>query len=507
MNRVNTSKLHKLIQSLKKEEKRYFKLFTKKYKQNNDTVYLKVFDYLDKTTEVDREKFKKKFQQVKGLSGIQNYLYKLILKSLRSQGNYNDIDTVLRDGLTDLDILFKKELLVDAQEKLYELLELAKLHDKIFFLPMLYEWWFTLENSRFHYNNVDQATFDQYTTVYAQSIQDLKQYHFYRTQLGLSLFLVKDGNGRSIFDAINIIQNTLPQYISGPKEYGLTVILQELQLRRVLSTMLGKPDHTYFYAQELCSILQEQPKELFKAHEEYYYRAIISQISYTPNIEALNALIEKIGPTIKEGSHPFHSHIRMHLFINQIDLYLLEENFDYFEEFIQENQDNLTFIQKFAPTYSKNLLQYKIALYHYATQNHLEALEIIDNNLLHQEVPPLLKNSSLFLKMIIYYEEEEYILLGSFLKNLRRSLRKKNALLESEKQLISLISQLIKLPKTQHKEAFSKNKAEMLDYLSGVDNYKKEFLEFFNYIGWIESQITQQPFKKLFFRHTALIPF
>lgn len=56
MNRINTVKLHRLILSLKKEEKCFFKLFTKKQHQKEDIFYLKIFDYLDKLETVDRDK-------------------------------------------------------------------------------------------------------------------------------------------------------------------------------------------------------------------------------------------------------------------------------------------------------------------------------------------------------------------------------------------------------------------------------------------------------------------
>jgi len=504
MNRVNTVKLHRLIFSLKKEEKRFFKLFTKKQNQKEDVFYLKIFDYLDKREVVDRERFKQEFKDVKGLSGLQTYLYKLILKSLRNQPAYNDVDAILREGLADLDIFYKKKLLTDAQEKLQELLEIAKLYDKIFFLPMLYEWWFTLENAHFHYNDVEVPLLEQNIRKYADAIDNLKQYHLYRTELGHSLMLLK-GNREGLSEDITKIAASLPVYSSSSTEDSLSVKIQELQLKRILTTLLVDTNASYFYAAELSFLLKKQVPEVFEVYEGFYYRALVSQITYAPTIEVLSSIIEEIELKMLEKKKYFDHHVPMNIFINKIDIYFLTGAFDDFEKYVKANQHNVDFLTNSAPQSLRDFWYYKWMLYHYATKRYTEALLIFDQFLIGKEVSIMLKKPGLYLKMIIHYEEQEYILLASFIKNMTRLLRKNNSLLNPEKQLITLIVKLIKLPQSEHKEVFVAARKNMVKYLATLEDSKKEFLNYFNYVGWIDSQISGAPFEQLFFRHTGVI--
>lgn len=511
MSNINTAKLHRLIVSLKKEEKRYFKLFTQKQNQKGEVLYLKIFSYLEKLDEVDRDNFKKRFKGVKGLSGLQTYLYKLILKSLRSQSIHDDIESTLKEGLIDLDILYKKELFTDTYEKVQELLEIAKLYDKIFFLPMLYEWWFTLENAHLRYHNVELPLLKEYTMQYAQVIEDLKHYNFYRTQISSSLFLMKGKGIKQISEEIKVVSQNLPEYDSNQKKYGFSVVLQELQLRSFLAAICLDTQACFFYSKELSSLLKRQPKEVFKTYESFYYNALNNQSFSAPNTEALNSIIEQIEAGIKEKEKEkdvdFYNQLSRDLFIIKVDLYLLTRAFKDFEQFVEDNPKIIKYLTSMENDNLRNLWHYKMMLYHYAVKNYTDALSIFDQYLIDKTVANILKSPSLFLKMVIYYEQEEFALLDSFLHNFPRILMRKKALLNPEKQLVSLMNKLIKQPKSEHKMIFIKARKEMMDYLDTIDESKKEFFMYFNYIGWIDSQITGRPFKNLFFRHTGIIQF
>ncbi|MGH1337624.1 MAG: hypothetical protein ACRBFS_16005 [Aureispira sp.] len=469
-----------------------------------DSFYLKIFDYLDKVEEVDRDKFKQQFQNVKGLSGLQNYLYKLILKSLRNQPAYQDIDAILREGLADLDILYQKELLTEVQEKLQELLQLAQQYNKLFFLPMLYEWWFTLQNAHFHYLNVEPATLARYTKEYGQSIQNLKDYHLYRTELGRSLMLIQE-DPKEIFDDVTKIANTLPPYNSNSEEFSLSVRVQELQFRRMLSVLLIDTKMAFFYGKELSSMLKKQSKELFEEYEGFYYRALLSQITYAPTIEQLSATIEAIEQGLLKKTKHLDQRVPMNIFLNKIDVYLLKGEFGAFEEYVEENQHHIDFLMNSAARYLQEFWQIRLMVYYYATKKYSEALIVFEQFLMKKEVSILLKKPSLYLEMIIYYEKEEYLLLASILKNNTRFLRKNNALLDPEKKLITLMTKLIKLPKVEHKAAFVQARIQMMEDLANLEEAQKDFLTYFNYIGWIDSKVTGEPFQQLFFRHTGVI--
>ena len=78
--------LHSLIKSLNKQEKRYFKLYASRHVIGKKNNYVRLFDAIDKQAQYSEEKIKKKFKGevfTKQLHVTKNYLYNLILSSLR----------------------------------------------------------------------------------------------------------------------------------------------------------------------------------------------------------------------------------------------------------------------------------------------------------------------------------------------------------------------------------------------------------------------------------------
>jgi hypothetical protein len=101
--------LARLIQSLSKSEKRYFKLFTGL--QTGEKGYLRLFDAIDKLGDYDEKKIRKIFEGedfLKRLPAVKNYLYGQILKSLRVINSGNTVDSQLREMMEDAAILYDK---------------------------------------------------------------------------------------------------------------------------------------------------------------------------------------------------------------------------------------------------------------------------------------------------------------------------------------------------------------------------------------------------------------
>lgn len=93
----------RLIQTLNRAEKGYFKKFAKINSGQTSARYLNLFDILDRMPEYDEEKIKalmsKKGDPVH-LTMLKSYLYKLILKSLRnfSENNNPELGKLMRQA-------------------------------------------------------------------------------------------------------------------------------------------------------------------------------------------------------------------------------------------------------------------------------------------------------------------------------------------------------------------------------------------------------------------------
>ena len=135
--------LFDLIKSMTRSEKRYFKLSASP--QKGEKNYLRLFDAIDRQKSYDEEAIKRTFQGeafVKQLHVAKNYLFKLILRSLRAYRAESSVDAQIECLLQDARILHDKGLgrlcaaslkrargLAEEYERDIALLEIIRMED------------------------------------------------------------------------------------------------------------------------------------------------------------------------------------------------------------------------------------------------------------------------------------------------------------------------------------------------------------------------------------------
>jgi len=105
--------LHELIHSLEQSEKRYFKIFAKRHILNGENQYLRLFELLESQKEYDEMAVKRSLGKIPfaaNLSAGKNYLYNLVLRSLRSYNSGNSVKIILQELRMEISILIEKGL-------------------------------------------------------------------------------------------------------------------------------------------------------------------------------------------------------------------------------------------------------------------------------------------------------------------------------------------------------------------------------------------------------------
>lgn len=94
-----TDYLVKLVSRLSPAEKRQFRIFSNRNNPKGDILYMKLFDYLDKTKQYNEEQLLQKIPSIKKgqLSNLKSNLYKQILNSLRQQYKNSRLDFTIRE--------------------------------------------------------------------------------------------------------------------------------------------------------------------------------------------------------------------------------------------------------------------------------------------------------------------------------------------------------------------------------------------------------------------------
>lgn len=136
-----SNELFDLIKSLTKSEKRFFKLSSSL--QSGEKNYLKIFDFVDKQNNYDEEGLKNEFKNerfINHLPSEKNHLYKLILKSLRGFHSDNSINSILKEEIKNVEILYKKSLYKECRKFLLRAKKTAEEHEKFYYWFELISW-------------------------------------------------------------------------------------------------------------------------------------------------------------------------------------------------------------------------------------------------------------------------------------------------------------------------------------------------------------------------------
>ena len=118
MSKQNNTALIQLIRCLTRAEKRHFKLLARRNSGESDSLFILLFDLIDKNKNFNDSLIKQKLPQIKSqqISNIKANLYKNLLGSLRLFHRSNNIDINLSEQLDYARVLYDKGLYKSSLE-------------------------------------------------------------------------------------------------------------------------------------------------------------------------------------------------------------------------------------------------------------------------------------------------------------------------------------------------------------------------------------------------------
>jgi len=131
MAKENSEALFRLIKSLKKSEKRYFKIFASREGNGEDKKFIRLFDLIDKQDEFDEAKILSKDLSIRPeqFSNLKAHLYKRILQSIRLYNSNTVKDIEIHELIDYAQILFNRSLYDQCVKVLQRAKKLATKND------------------------------------------------------------------------------------------------------------------------------------------------------------------------------------------------------------------------------------------------------------------------------------------------------------------------------------------------------------------------------------------
>ncbi len=132
--------LFRLIHSLTKSEKRYFKIYASRHVIGRENNYLKLFSAIEQQKEYDEDALRKQFRREKfarQLAVTKNYLYKLIMESMRMYHADKTPEAQIRSLIQDAEFFMDRMFRSQAARVIERAKKLVYQYEAFTYLPEL----------------------------------------------------------------------------------------------------------------------------------------------------------------------------------------------------------------------------------------------------------------------------------------------------------------------------------------------------------------------------------
>jgi hypothetical protein len=496
--------LFQLVKSLKKSEKRNFKLYVKRNTASEDLKIIYLFDALDKMDTYDEAELLKKNKKLskQQLSNVKAHLYKQILASLRLIRSEQDIVIQLHEQLDYADILYNQGLYLQSLKVLDRIKEYAR---------SFYQYSFLLETLFFEQKiealHITRSMQDRAGKLAAdmQTVNDQLQLAGKLSGLSLQLYswYIQHGVARNEQDEVAVrefFESRLP--VGMPAARGF---YENLYLYQCYSwfAFIGQDFLSYYrYTHRWVDLFDKEPV-MIPIETAHYIKGMHNLLG--AHFDLLN--YPKFLETLSRFEKFFHSEAVQENDNNRIQtfvyLHIAKINQHFIDGTFSEGIELVPFIEEKLKEYEIYLDRHRILIFYYKFaslyfgsgdyENTIKYLNKIIN--WKMDLRTDLQCYARLLHLIAHYELGNDNLLEYLIKSVYRFMAKMQNLSRVEEEIFRFLRNSFKLgPK-----AF---KPEFIRLLERLKTYEKNRYEtrafvYLDIISWLESKIREVPVQKI----------
>ncbi|MBI2269971.1 MAG: hypothetical protein HYU69_06375 [Bacteroidetes bacterium] len=504
--RDKSPELFNLVKSLTGPEKRYFTVFAQRHVIGEENKYLKLFDAIDEQMEYNEEALLKRFSKEKfsrQLHVAKNYLYEMILKSMRVFHSKKTFQSEVRELLDYADFLCLKKQSKQFNKIITKAKKLALDNDLyagyIEASEMQLRYMEGIANVNWLEENLEGVYFKQ-----SGAIAEMANFQQYR-KLAYETYILSEkvGFARS--------ENDIKKF---DKLLGNNVLLEkrETALSDRSRIIYYHLNGIYFLIKEkikeslksftdLTSFIKSDPGRLRQYIRNYLFTTnniisiLIKHATFEKTLRYINSIREVPEEIIPDNEEHFIMHYNNILRV-----------FTGFGRF-NESTNWLLFIEQWivelkGKNFQKNYifrLYYNLAYMNFGIGKYkqaliwLNAIEGESNNNLSIDI----NCRSRILKILIQYELDGNEFSGSEVRSVSRYLKKVKRFHKTEQVLFVFLDKKISKISSQKErvELFRSFKKEVEHIFQ--DPEEKRAMEYFDFISWLGSKIERRSFAEI----------
>lgn len=496
MPKERSDHLFTLIKSLRKNEKRYFKVRNKGL-QNEDMKYVMLFDELEKMEAFDEEKIISDNEWINPIqfSNLKAHLYKKILQSLREYTQSSNDDIQIREQIDYIQILFDRSLYQQSMILLQKVKKAIKKSDNLELQLEVLKWEKNLLPYSIAKNNQKRV---KQVIEEANAINERITRVNLLTNLMMELnaIYIKTGYIRDKSDHDNIkslFNEKLPNW--NPAEFSFREKLLWYEIQLSYFSFIQDFDKVYEYSKMWVNLFE------FTPNSAYYLEMYLKGLNHLLNAQARLLKYDEFQQTHKTlrdlANHrlvKLNENLQIRLFkysyAHQFNGYFMIGEFNKGEQLLQRIEARLEAYIGMLDKHSELVLFYKIACLYFGNDNYRQALKWLNRiiNSEDQDIREDVHSFARIVNLITHYELGNTDVIEYYIRSTYRFLLKKHDLHLFQELILEFLKGLSReITQSQLIERFKELRIKLLELESS--KYDKRAFVYFDMISWLESKI------------------
>ncbi len=496
----STDALFQLVKSLKKSEKRNFKLYVKRNSSSEDLKIIQLFDALDKTEVYDEGQLLKKIKGIKKqqLSNVKAHLYRQILASLRLIKNENNIDIQLHEQLDYARVLYNQGLYLQSLKMLDRIKENAKAYNQLTFLLQV-----LFIEQKIEALHITRSMQDRADSLANEMDEVNRRLTITGRLSNLSLELyswyIKNGHARNEKDEMAVqefFEKHLPDNLASCNGF-----YEKLYLYQSYSwyAFIGQDFLSYYRYTQKWVDLFEKEKFMIGIETTHYIKGLhnllgahFDLLNYPKFIETLGHFERFSHSEIVRENDNNKLQTFVYLNISKINKHFIDGTFTEGLELVPYIEGKLKEYELYLDRHRSLVFYYKFASLYFGSGDYENTIKYL-NKIINWKVDLRtdLQCYSRLLHLIAHYELGNYQLLEYLIKSVYRFMAKMENLSLVEEEIFKFLRKSFKLTPKQLKPEFEK----LLEKLRAYEKNRFETRAFvyLDIISWLESKIRNVP--------------
>lgn len=494
-----------LIKSLSKSEKGYLKKFAKLKSDREGAGYLTLFDLVENQMEYDEGAIKGEFSSpsfVRNFSSNKNYLFELILKSLRNFHSDFSKEFEVNGLLRDIKLLYVKRQLPACRQWVERAKKISRKFE-------LFPQW--LECINWEYKLVMRQEIldpDNYARLEAEEEEALSAYHYFtkvrRLFFRVYSFVQEHGVGRN-----ESLRSDLEKFLvqinemTRPDEPYFIVREFLIAMESFVVTMLGRTEGAVEAQLKTNKLMEDYPHMIQDRAAKFLFSMLALARRYSEKkmflsiaglYEECERFLKKLPAITREEVLP---HYAYQYSSDKNSLYIKMGAFNRAYEQLPAMQKQLQKYMIPKPIFPV-LLTLQYAYIYFGVGEYSKALKMVNGFHAHSRsnVRDDLHSFHRILEALTHFELGHWDLLTSKLLSAERYLKNMNTFFQTEKEILRFLRSYIQTPDTSGRK---KSLSSALERFTKIfeDPTEGAFLGYFDLISWLESKLGGQSFAEI----------